>query len=109
MEISRMKENALEYRYGEIKLVKLALVNVLTIAAGLVFAVLMTKHCCLYLTITVHFFWNLMLQLKPWIIELLHTAGNQICSVLLLLSVLAIVSGLVKSLRLYRSVVNEAY
>ncbi|WP_324823017.1 CPBP family intramembrane glutamic endopeptidase [Sinanaerobacter sp. ZZT-01] len=83
------------------------ILNVLTIFVGVMFGVLMIKHCSLYLTIAVHFTWNLLLQFKPWMLETLRTMDKRICILLMLFCVLAAITGLVKSIQLYRYTTEE--
>ncbi|WP_312650236.1 CPBP family intramembrane glutamic endopeptidase [Aminipila sp.] len=81
--------------------------NLLTIFAGVMFAVLMIKHCNLYMTMAIHFFWNLILQLKPLLIARLHNVSSTVCLCMLLLCFFMIIVGLIKSIQQYKFILKE--
>ncbi len=81
--------------------------NLLAIFVGVMFAVLMIEHCNLYMTMAIHFFWNLILQLKPLLIARLHNASSAVCLCILLLCFFMIIVGLIKSIQQYRFILKE--
>lgn len=88
-------------------IIHLNIFNLLTIFVGVMFAVLMIRHCNLYITMTIHFFWNFILQVKPLLIEMLHSVSNTISICMLILCLSMFVLGVVKSIRQYKFVIKE--
>lgn len=81
--------------------------DLLTIFAGVMFAVLMIEHCNLYMTMAIHFLWNLILQLKPLLIAILHNVRSTVCLCILLFCFLMFIVGLIKSIQQYKFMLKE--
>ncbi|WP_312650146.1 CPBP family intramembrane glutamic endopeptidase [Aminipila sp.] len=87
--------------------IHLNIFNILAIFVGLMFAVLMIRHCNIYMTMAIHFFWNLILQLKPLLINLLHNVSSNVCLYMLMVCFIMIIVGVIKSIQQYTFIVKE--